>query len=104
MKKARFPRAFFISIIPSNPLHPLSGGLPEPAALRLQNPGGFGAAAVLGAATEVREAVQKLAGLPQKRPILMEAVPKKAGLPHFRGSTQHGNSFEMCRRGRVAGS
>ena len=53
---------------------------------------------------EVREAVQKLAGLPKKRPILMEAVPKKAGLPHFRGSTQHGNSFEMCRRGRVAGS
>ncbi len=33
-----------------------------------------------------------------------EAVPKKAGLHHFRGSTQHGNSFEMCRRGRVAGS
>ena len=53
---------------------------------------------------EVREAVQNLAGLPQKRPILMETVPKKAGLPHFRGSTQHGNSFEMCRRGRVAGS
>ena len=43
MKKARFPRAFFISIIPSNPLHPLSGGLPEPAALRLQNPGGSAA-------------------------------------------------------------